>query len=54
MREFKYKGATVRPYEPFNAHQSEGYTIGSIRGGVSPSLLAGKQDLIIIIEDEET
>ena len=32
MREFKYKGATVRPYEPFNAHQSEGYTIGSIRG----------------------
>ena len=33
MREFKYKGATVRPYEPFNAHQSEGYTIGSIRGG---------------------
>ena len=38
MREFKYKGATVRPYEPFNAHQSEGYTIGSIRGGAMSDL----------------
>ena len=38
MREVKYKGATVRPYEPFNAHQSEGYTIGSIRGGGMPDL----------------
>ena len=33
MKEFKYKGATVRPYEPFNAHQSEGYSEGSLRGG---------------------
>ena len=32
MREFEYKGAIVRPYEPFNAHQSYGYTVGSIRG----------------------
>ena len=54
MREFKYKGATVRPYEPFHEHYSESFFRGSIGGGVSPSLLAGKQDLIIIIEDEET
>ena len=53
MREFKYKGATVRPYEPFHENYSERFFSGSI-GGVSPSLLAGKQDLIIIIEDEET
>ena len=53
MREFKYKGATVRPYEPFHEHYSERFFSGSM-GGVSPSLLAGKQDLIIIIEDEET
>ena len=54
MREFKYKGATVRPYEPFHEHYSERFFSGSIGGRVSPSLLAGKQDLIIIIEDEET
>ena len=55
IREFKYKGATVRPYEPFHEHYSERFFSGSIGGGgVSPSLLAGKQDLIIIIEDEET
>ena len=33
MREFKYKGATVRPYEPFNAHQTDGFSVGSLRGG---------------------
>ena len=54
IREFKYKGATVRPYEPFHENYSERFFSGSIGGGVSPSLLAGKQDLIIIIEDEET
>ena len=54
MREFKYKGATVRPYEPFNVHQSEGFSEGSLRGGVCPTLRAGKNDLVVIIEDEET
>ena len=54
MREFKYKGATVRPYEPFNAHQTDGFSVGSLRGGVCPTLRANKHDLIIIIEDEET
>ena len=34
IREFKYKGATVRPYEPFNVHQSEGFSEGSLRGGM--------------------
>ena len=33
MKEFKYKGATVRPYEPFNVHQSESFSDGSLRGG---------------------
>ena len=33
MREFKYKGVTVRPYEPFNAHQTDGFSVGSLRGG---------------------
>lgn len=32
MKEFKYKGATVRPYEPFNAHQTDGFSVGSLRG----------------------
>lgn len=54
MREFKYKGAVVRPYEPFNAHQTDGFSVGSLRGGVCPTLRANKHDLIIIIEDEET
>ena len=35
MREFKYKGVTVRPYEPFNAHQTDGFSVGSLRGGMS-------------------
>ena len=54
MKEFKYKGATVRPYEPFHENYSERFFSGSIGGGVSPSLLAGKQDLVVIIENEET
>ena len=33
MKEFKYKGAVVRPYEPFNAHQTDGFSVGSLRGG---------------------
>ena len=54
MREFKYKGAVVRPYEPFNAHQTDGFSVGSRWGGVCPTFRANKHDLIIIIEDEET
>ena len=54
IREFKYKGATVRPYEPFNVHQSEGFSDGSLRGGVCPTLRANKHDLVVIIENEET
>ena len=36
IREFKYKGATVRPYEPFHEHYSERYFSGSIGGGYLP------------------
>ena len=54
MKEFTYKGAIVRPYEPFKAHRSEGFSIGSLRGGECPTLQANKHDLIIIIENEET
>lgn len=54
MREFRYKGATVKPYEPFNAHQSGGYSRGSLRSGVCPTLRADKHDLVVIIEYEET
>ena len=53
MREFKYKGATVRPYEPFHEHYSERFFSGSI-GGVSPTICSNKHDLIVIIENEET
>lgn len=53
MREFKYKGATVRPYEPFHEHYSERFFRGSI-GGVSPTICSNKHDLIVIIENEET
>ena len=35
MREFKYKGATVRPYEPFHENYSERFFSGSIGGGIS-------------------
>ena len=53
MKEFKYKGAVVRPYEPFHEHYSERFFSGSM-GGVSPSICAFKHDLIVIIENEET
>ena len=53
IREFKYKGATVRPYEPFHEHYSESFFSGS-RGGVAPGICAFKHDLIVIIEKEET
>lgn len=32
MREFKYKGATVRPYEPFCYNKSEKFFNGSMGG----------------------
>ena len=54
MKEFKYKGATVKPYKPFNAHQSDGYSRGSLRSGVCPTLRADIHDLVVIIENEET
>ena len=54
MKEFKYKGAIVRPYEPFQFYASESFTHGSIRGGVCPTLVAGKHDFVVIIEYEET
>lgn len=54
MREFKYKGATVRPYEPFHENYSERFFSGSIGGGVSPTVCSNKHDLIVIIENEET
>ena len=53
MREFKYKGATVRPYEPFHEHSSEWFFSGSV-GGVSPSICAFNHDLIVILENEAT
>ena len=53
MREFKYKGATVRPYEPFHEHYSERFFSGSV-DGVCPSICTFKHDLIVIIENEET
>lgn len=33
MREFKYKGAVVRPYEPFCYNKSEKFFNGSMGGG---------------------
>ena len=53
MKEFKYKGAVVRPYEPFHEHYSERFFSGSV-GGLSPTICAFKHDLIVIIENEET
>ena len=52
MREFKYKGATVRPYEPFHEHYSERFFSGSV-GGVSRSICGGKDELSVIIENGE-
>ena len=54
MREFKYKGAVVRPYEPFCYNKSEKFFNGSM-GGVAITLLADEHPQAVIIEiDEET
>ena len=53
MKEFKYKGVTVRPYEPFHKDYSESFFRGSV-SGVSPTICAFKHNLIVIIENEET
>ena len=54
MREFKYKGAVVRPYEPFYYNKSEGYMKGSLKG-LARTILAEGHPLAVIIEvDEET
>ena len=53
MREFKYKGATVRPYEPFYYNKSERFFKGSM--AVARTLLADEHPQAVIIEiDEET
>ena len=55
MREFKYKGAVVRPYEPFCYNKSEKFFNGSMGGGVARTLLADEHPQAVIIEiDEET
>ena len=51
MREFKYKGATVRPYEPFCYSKSEKFFNGSM-GGVARTLLADEHPQAVIIEIE--
>ena len=54
MKEFKYKGAIVKPYEPFFYGMSEKFFHGSL-GGVARTLLAeGVQQVVIIEIDEET
>ena len=54
MKEFKYKGALVRPYEPFCYNKSERFFKGSM-GGVARTLLADGHPQAVIIEiDEET
>lgn len=54
MKEFKYKGAIVRPYEPFCYNKSEKFFKGSM-GGVARTLLAeGVPQAVIIEIDEET
>lgn len=54
MTEFKYKGVTVRPYEPFYYTKSEGYMKGSIKG-LARTILADVHPMAVIIEvDEET
>ena len=53
IREFKYKGATVRPYEPFYYNKSERFFKGSMV--VARTLLADEHPQAVIIEiDEET
>ena len=51
MREFKYKGAVVRPYEPFCYSKSEKFFNGSM-GGVARTLLADEHPQAVIIEIE--
>ena len=51
MREFKYKGATVRPYEPFCYNKSEKFFNGSMIG-VARTLLADEHPQAVIIEIE--
>lgn len=54
MAEFKYKGAVVRPYEPFYYNKSVGYMKGSLKG-LARTILADEHPLAVIIEvDEET
>lgn len=54
MREFKYKGTIVRPYEPFYYNKSEGYMKGSLKG-LARTILADVHPMAVIIEvDEET
>ena len=50
MREFKYKGATVRPYEPFYYNKSERFFRGSMV--VARTLLADERPQAVIIEIE--
>ena len=53
MKEFKYKGAVVRPYEPFYYNKSERFFKGSMV--VARTLLADEHPQAVIIEiDEET
>ena len=54
MREFKCKGAIVRPYEPFAYNKSEKYFRGSIRGLSRTVLADGNPQVVIIEVDEET
>ena len=54
MKEFKYKGVTVRPYEPFHKDYSERFLHGFRARGLSPTICSNKHDLIVIIENEET
>ena len=48
MKEFKYKGATVRPYEPFYYNKSERFFRGSMV--VARTLLADERPQAVIIE----
>ena len=53
MKEFKYKGAIVRPYEPFGFYASESFFKGSIGGGVSRTVCASSPILTVMIEADE-
>ena len=52
MNEFIYKGATVRPYEPFYYNKSGRYTKGSM-SDVARTLLSDAHPQAIIIEINE-